>query len=139
MQTRICSTAAMFAPQGTPQDRRPRVLLADDHAEILTALRRMLLPFCDVVGLVRDGKTLLDEAGSLQPDVVVVDLNMPGLSGLEACRLIREAAPHTRVIMLTATDDAAIRKKAQELGASAFVLKYQIADHLVPAILASLT
>ena len=98
----------------------------------------MLLPFCDVVGLVRDGKTLLDEAASLQPDVVVVDLNMPGLSGLEACRLIREATTHTRVIMLTATDDAAIRKKAQELGASAFVLKYQIADHLVPAILASL-
>jgi DNA-binding NarL/FixJ family response regulator len=128
----------MSAPDGILQDRRPRVLLADDHAEILTAVRRMLLPFCDVVGLVRDGETLLEEAASLQPDVVVVDLNMPGLSGLEACRLIRRAAPQTRVVMLTASDDAAIRRKAQELGASAFVPKYQVADHLVPAILAAL-
>lgn len=128
----------MSAPDGIPQDRRPRVLLADDHAEILAAIRRMLLPFCDVVGLVRDGETLLEEAASLQPDVVVVDLNMPGLSGLEACRLIRRAAPQTRVVMLTASDDAAIRRKAQELGASAFVPKYQVADHLVPAILAAL-
>jgi DNA-binding NarL/FixJ family response regulator len=94
---------------------------------------------CDVVGLVRDGSALLREIASLQPDVVVVDLNMPGLSGLEACRLIRQTAPGTRVVILTASDDSAIRRKAQELGASAFVVKYQVAERLVPAILSTLT
>ena len=128
----------MSAPNGTPRDRRPSVLLADDHAEILTALHRMLLPYCDVVGQVSDGRALLEAAASLQPDVVVADLNMPEVSGLEACRLIAEAAPRTRIVMLTASDDAAIRKKAQQLGASAFVPKYQVADQLVPAILAAL-
>ena len=130
---------AMSDATGLPRVPRPRVLLADDHVEILSALRRMLLPFCDVVGVVRDGKVLLEEIASVRPDVVVVDLNMPGLSGLEACRLIRQAAPGTRVVMLTASDDPAIRRKAQELGASAFVVKYQVADRLVPAILAALT
>jgi DNA-binding NarL/FixJ family response regulator len=129
----------MSEATGLSPGPRPRVLLADDHAEILSALRRMLQPFCEVIGMVCDGRALLEEIASRQPDVVVVDLNMPGLSGLEACRLIRQAAPGTRVVMLTASDDPAIRRKAQELGASAFVLKYQVADHLVPAILGALT
>ena len=117
------------------ENPRPRVLLADDHAEILAALRRMLVPYCDVVGQVRNGRTLLEAAGTLQPDVIVVDVNMPGVSGLEACRAIKQATPSIRVVMLTASDDAALRRRAFELGASAFVVKYQIADELVPAIL----
>ena len=117
------------------ENPRPRVLLADDHAEILAALRRMLVPYFDVVGQVRNGRTLLEAAGTLQPDVIVVDVNMPGVSGLEACRAIKQATPSIRVVMLTASDDAALRRRAFELGASAFVVKYQIADELVPAIL----
>lgn len=122
-----------------PAPPRPRVLLADDHAEILTALRRMLVPYCEVVGQVRNGSTLLEAAGTLQPDVIVVDVNMPGVSGLEACRVIKETAPRIRIVMLTASDDAALRRRAFEVGASAFVVKYQLADDLVPAILGPLT
>jgi len=114
---------------------RPRVLLADDHAGILTALRRMLLPYCDVVGQATDGRALLEAAATLRPDVIMLDVRMPGINGLEACRLLKRAAPLTKIVVLTASDDEAVRRTAFDLGASAYVLKYQIADRLVPAIL----
>ena len=106
-----------------PQKPRPRVLLADDHAGILTALQRMLEPSCDVVGRVTDGSALLEAAGRYQPDVIVLDVTMPEIDGLEACRQIMVAAPNTRIVFLTADDDAAVRQRALSLGASAFVLK----------------
>lgn len=121
------------------QNTRPRVLLADDHPEILTALRRMLMPYCDIVGQASDGRALLEAAGTLRPDVIVLDVRMPGINGLEACRLLKQAAPDSKVVVLTAADDAVVRRKAFDLGASAFVLKYQVADRLVPAILEVIT
>ena len=118
---------------------RPRVLLADDHAEILTALRRMLMPYCDIVGQASDGRALLEAAETLRPDVIVLDVRMPGINGLEACRLLKQATPDSKVVVLTAADDAAVRRKAFDLGAAAFVPKYQVADRLVPAILEVIT
>ena len=118
-----------------PQKPRPRVLLADDHAGILTALQRMLEPSCQVVGRVTDGSALLEAAERYQPDVIVLDVTMPELDGLEACRQIKMAAPHTRIVFLTAADDAAIRERALSLGASAFVVKYRAWEQLLPAIL----
>jgi DNA-binding NarL/FixJ family response regulator len=117
-----------------PQKPRPRVLLADDHAGMLSALQRMLEPSCDVVGRVMDGRALLEAAGRYEPDVIVLDVTMPEIDGLEACRQIMVAAPNTRIVFLTAHDDAAVRQRALSLGASAFVLKYRAWEQLLPAI-----
>src|SRR5687768_14250701 len=118
--------------RAVPQKPRPRVLLADDHAGMLSALRRMLEPSCDVVGLVMDGRALLEAAGRYQPDVIVLDVAMPEIDGLEACRQLMVAAPNTRIVFLTADDDAAVRQRALSLGASAFVLKYRAWEQLLP-------
>jgi CheY-like chemotaxis protein len=113
---------------------RPRVLLADDYPSMLVGLERLLAPSCDVVGRVADGVTLLDAAARLQPDVVVLDLNIPGIHGLEACRRLKQATPITQVIFLTAADDDLIRERAFDAGASAFVPKHRVSTDLLPAI-----
>ena len=113
---------------------RPRVLLAEDYEALLVALRRLLSPSCEVVGSVADGLAAVDAAARLRPDVVVLDLNLPTLNGLEACRRIKEALPLSKVVLITAADDEAVRERAFELGASAFVLKHRIADELDPII-----
>lgn len=113
---------------------RPRVLLADDHAGVLAALQRLLEPSCDVVGQITVGTLVLDAAARLNPDVIVMDVSMPALNGLDACKQIKDAVPHARVIILTAATDDEIRKRADELGASGFVLKHRVAEELVPAI-----
>jgi CheY-like chemotaxis protein len=113
---------------------RPRVLLADDYPSMLVSLERLLAPSCDVVGRVGDGVTLLDAAARLRPDVVVLDVNIPGIHGLEACRRIKQALPITQVIFLTAADDDLIRERAFGVGASAFVPKHQVSTDLLPAI-----
>ena len=113
---------------------RPRVLLAEDYDALLVALRRLLAPFCDVVGSMADGLAVVDAAVRLRPDVTVLDLNLPTINGLEACRRIKEALPLSKVILITAADDDALKERAFELGASAFVLKHRVADDLGPAI-----
>jgi len=111
-----------------------RVVLADDYDGIRTAIARLLTPMCDVVGHVSDGAELLDAIARLRADVVVLDLNMPGLDGLHACRQIKMAAPDVDVIVCTAADDSDLRTRALEAGASAFVAKFRLADDLVSAI-----
>ena len=102
---------------------RPRVLIADDHADLVKAVARLLAVDCDVVGTVADGSAVLDAAGRLQPDVVVVDLNLPHLNGLEACRQITLRHPQMKVIVFTAMNDPEIKQRSFEVGASAFVFK----------------
>ena len=121
---------------GAPLDgqRRPRVLLAEDYDALLVALRRLLAPSCDVVGSVADGLAVVDAAVRLRPDVVVIDLNLPTMNGLEACRRIRAAVPLSKIVLITAADDDTVRDRAFELGASAFVLKHRVVDDLGPAI-----
>jgi DNA-binding NarL/FixJ family response regulator len=114
--------------------RRPRVLLAEDYEALLVALRRLLSPSCDVVGSVADGVAVVDAAIRLRPDVIVLDLNLPTINGLEACRRIKAALPLSKIVVITATDDEAIRTSAFELGATAFVLKQRIAEELDPII-----
>ena len=113
---------------------RPRVLIADDHPGIVTAIAGLLALDCEVVGSVADGGALLEAAGRLQPDVIVLDLNMPDVNGLEACQQIMRAIPGMKVIMLTAESDAVIMQKALSLGACAFIVKQTIAADLLPAI-----
>jgi CheY-like chemotaxis protein len=102
---------------------RPRVLVADDHAEVSKAVCRLLALECDVVGHVEDGSAAVEAAQRLQPDVIVIDLNLPHVNGLEACRQITQVNPAIKVIVFTATNDPDIRERAFALGASAFVSK----------------
>ena len=113
---------------------RPRVLLADDYANILTAMVRLISSSCDVVGTVTNGAQLLEAARRLDPDIIVVDLNLPDMSGLDACRQLKAAAPHSSVILLTAASDPKVKQGAFESGASAFVPKHRAGDELLPAI-----
>jgi DNA-binding NarL/FixJ family response regulator len=106
-------------------DERVRVLLADDHPGMLSALNRLLQLAFTVVGTVRTGGEAVESAARLQPDVLVVDLMLPDMTGIEVCRRVMASARPPRIIMLTAADDPVIARKALESGACAFVLKYR--------------
>jgi DNA-binding NarL/FixJ family response regulator len=106
-----------------PSSGRPRVLIADDHPGMVGSLQRLLAFDCDVVGTVDDGAALLESAARLQPDVVVADLNMPTVNGLEACLQLRRRNPAMKVILLSGTDDTQIAEHALSIGASAYLVK----------------
>ena len=112
--------------------KRPRVLIADDHAGVTKAVCRLLALDCEVVGNVADGRAVLEAAQRLQPDVIVVDLNLPHVPGLEACRQIKQARPDAKVIVYSAMNDPDVRQRSLEVGASAFVCKGR--DDLLSAI-----
>lgn len=116
------------------QERRPRILLADDYAPIITAIRGLLEPAWEVVGSVSDGRELIPAALSLEPDVLIVDLLLPELNGLEACRAIVRAKPNSRIVLITAAADPDLIQPAFDAGASAFVRKELMADDLPAAI-----
>lgn len=116
---------------------RPRVLLADDYPGMVGAIKRLLAPDCDVVGAVTDGEALLKAVGGLQPDVIVVDLNLPNVNGLEACRRIKLANPNIKVIVFTALSDPVIMEEALAAGASAFISKQELGEKLIAAIKAA--
>ena len=113
---------------------RPRVLLADDYPDMVKAVSRLLANDCDVVGSVADGSELLEAAERLQPDVIVLDLNLPNVDGLDACRQITQAFPEIRVILFTAMSDADVSQRLLGAGASAFVSKLAPVDSLVSTI-----
>jgi len=117
---------------------RPRVLLADDHRMVAEGLKALLTPAFDLVGVVEDGRALLREAAALAPDVVVTDITMPGLSGIEALARLREEQPAVKVIVLTMHQDVAYARRALALGASGYVLKHGAPEELVLAIRAAL-
>lgn len=114
----------------TVRPSRPRVVLADDHPHVLGAFRRLLGFSCEVVGSVSNGRDAVEAVMTLRPDVLVADLMMPGLDGLEVCRRVKQAAPETAVVIVTAFDDAEMQKVALEAGASAFIPKPAAADAL---------
>ena len=114
--------------------RRTRVLLADDHQMLLDALKHILEPRYEVVGTVRNGRALLEAAARLQPDVVVVDIGMPQLNGLDAARNLKHSVPSAKLIFLTMNEDPDIVAEAFRAGASAFLLKHGAAVELTEAI-----
>ena len=114
--------------------KRPRVLLADDHCVVAEGLRGLLEPHFEVVGIVSDGRELLAAARALDPDVAVLDISMPSLSGLEAARQLRGANSRAKLVFLTMHREVAYAARALEAGASAFVLKHSAASELVTAI-----
>ena len=103
--------------------KKPRVLIADDHPDLVKAITRVLTLDYEVVGVVSDGSAVPEAAQRLKPDVIVLDLNLPNVSGLEACRQITQANPAAKVIVFTAMDDPHLRQRALDVGASAFVCK----------------
>jgi DNA-binding NarL/FixJ family response regulator len=112
----------------------PRLLLADDHAIFSDALRLYLEKRFDIVGVVSDGRALINEAIRIKPDVIIVDVGMPLLNGLDAARRIKELAPKIKFIFLTMRDDPNLAAAALELGPVAFVLKHSAGSELLEAI-----
>jgi DNA-binding NarL/FixJ family response regulator len=113
---------------------RPRILLADDHTMLLDAFRRLLEPQCEIVGAACDGRALIDLAARTRPDVIVLDISMPGLNGMDACAQLRRKMPDVRLIFLTVNEDPDIAAEAISLGASGYVLKSSESAELFTAI-----
>jgi DNA-binding NarL/FixJ family response regulator len=113
---------------------RPRVLLADDHELILGAFEKLLANDCEIVGKVTDGRALVDAAEKLRPEVVVLDIGMPQLNGLEAARKIKQSLPDVKLVFLTMNEDADVAAEAFRAGASAYLLKRSPASELATAI-----
>jgi len=113
--------------------RRPRVLLADDHQMLIDALKSVLEPRCEVVGSVTDGRSLLEAAEKLRPDVIVVDIAMPQLNGLDAGRKLQQKMPAVKLIFMTMNEDPYLVGEAFRAGASAFLLKQAAGFELVDA------
>src|SRR5205809_5413335 len=113
---------------------RPRVLLADDHALLLGAFEKLLTPECEIVGQVSDGLALVAEAEKLKPDIVVLDIVMPHLNGLEAGRKIKQTLRDVKLVFLTMNDEAELVTEAFRAGASAYVLKQSAPSELITAI-----
>jgi DNA-binding NarL/FixJ family response regulator len=113
---------------------RPRILLADDHCVVAEGLRSLLGPHFDVVGVVSDGRELLAAAKTLDPDVIVLDISMPSLNGIEAARQMGAAKSRAKMVFLTMHREVTYAVRALEAGASGFVLKHSAPCELVTAI-----
>jgi DNA-binding NarL/FixJ family response regulator len=114
------------------------VLLADDHLLVAEALKSLLSPEFDLVGVVEDGRALLEAASTLRPDVIVTDVTMPHLNGIDALVRLRQGGDRVPVVFLTMHRDVAFARRALEAGASGFVLKHSAPAELVTALHAAL-
>ena len=117
---------------------RPRVLLADDHRMVAEGLRSLLAEEFDLVGMVEDGRAMLAAARELRPDVIVADVTMPHLNGIEAVARLKRDFPDIKVVMLTMHSDASYARRALDAGALCFVVKHSAPTELVMAIHAAL-
>lgn len=113
---------------------RPRVLVADDHGVVVEGVRGLLAKDYDVVGIVMDGRALIAEASRVRPDVIVLDVAMPLLNGLDAGRKIQEILPKVKLVFLTMQTDPNLAAAALRLGPVGFVLKHSAASELLTAI-----
>jgi DNA-binding NarL/FixJ family response regulator len=117
---------------------RPRVLLADDHRMVAEGLQSLLSADFELLGVVEDGRALLEAAKKLWPDVIVADISMPHLNGLDALGLLHKDNPNVKVVFLTMHQDATYARRALETGASGYVLKHSAPAELVTSIRAAL-
>ena len=121
----------------TMQDQstiRSRVLIADDHSVVAEGLRSLLEKEYEVVGIVPDGRELLVQASKLKPDVIVLDIGMPLLNGLDAAERLNSSLPQTKFVFLTMKDDPNLAAAALKLEAVAYVLKQTAASELLKAV-----
>ena len=117
---------------------KPRVLLADDHRIVTEGLKGLLTEEFELVGIVEDGRAMVKAARELRPDVIVADISMPHLNGIDALAPLKRDNPEVRVVFLTMHRDAAYARRALEAGASGFVLKHSAPAELVLAVRAAL-
>ena len=114
--------------------KKPRILLADDHKIVLEGLKSLLEPEFELVGTVEDGRALVAEAAKLRPDVIVADISMPQLNGIEAVRQIKDKDEKIKIVFLTMHPDPSYAASAFDVGASGFVLKHSAPSELITAI-----
>jgi DNA-binding NarL/FixJ family response regulator len=113
---------------------KPRILIADDHQILAEGLRALLEPEFEVVGVVADGRELLAAAKKHGPDVIVADVTMPSLNGIDAAVQLGDGGVKAKVVFLTMHRDVAYARRAMEAGAAGFVLKHSVASELLTAI-----
>ena len=118
---------------------RPRVLLADDHRMVAEGLRSLLSNDFELVGVVEDGHALIAAAKKLRPDIIIADISMAHLNGIDALVQLRQHDPEVRVIFLTMHPEVAYARRAFEAGATGYVLKHSAPAELVEAIRAALS
>ena len=114
--------------------KKARVLLADDHKIVLEGLRSLLEPEFELAGVVSDGQALVTAAEKLRPDVIVVDISMPLLNGIEAVRQIKKQDQQVKIVFLTMHPDVTYANRAFDVGASGYVLKHSAPSELITAI-----
>jgi DNA-binding NarL/FixJ family response regulator len=117
---------------------RPRVLLADDHRMMAEGLKALLPDEFELVGIVADGRAMIEAAERLRPDVIVADVAMPNLNGFEALTRLKKSHPNIKVVFLTMHQNAAYARRALDAGASGFVVKHSASEELVVAVHAAL-
>ena len=113
---------------------KPRVVLADDHTLVLEGFKRMLEDTCDLVAMVEDGRALIEAAVRFDPDLVILDISMPLLNGIDAARQLKKQCPRAKLLFITMHADRAYLKAAFQAGASGYLLKRSASDELEEAI-----
>jgi response regulator NasT len=116
---------------------RPRVLLADDNAALLARAVAILADSCEIVGTAHDGLVAIDLAAELNPDVIVLDVSMPGKNGLEVAAAVRARGIGAALVFVSAHDDAEFLEVARAAGGLAYVVKPRLSTDLVPAVAAA--
>jgi DNA-binding NarL/FixJ family response regulator len=117
---------------------RPRILLADDHRELLEAEIALLLPHFELVGVTTDGISLVLEVQRLNPEVVVVDITMPLMNGIDAVQKLKTSGSTAKFVFLTVNSGQEFVQACQDAGALGYVWKSRMKTHLIPAIYAAL-
>jgi len=128
----------MVSPQPDRLEKgmaKPRILLADDHPEVLDSLRGLLDKLGEVVGIVEDGRALVEAAQRLQPDIIISDISMPRMNGLDATRALQACVPQSKVIILTVHREAVYLSLAFNAGARGYLLKRTAVAELPRAVL----
>lgn len=118
---------------------RPRILMADDHSLVLAGLRRLVAEEGDVVGMVEDGRALVEEAKKLRPDIILLDISMPLLNGLDAARQLTKLVPDSKLIFLTMHATPTYVTEAFKAGAAGYLVKQSATSELKQAIQAVLS
>lgn len=114
--------------------KRSRVLLADDHVLILEGLQRILEPYHEVVGAVRDGRSLVDAALRLKPDLIILGITMPLLNGIDVARQIRKSLPRVKLLFLTVHANPANLREALNAGATGYILKSSTREEILDGV-----
>ena len=120
--------------RGSSSDDSVRLLLADDNPSMLQAARRILEPVFQVVGTVHDGQALLEAADALRPDVLIIDISMGMLNGLEAARILTRSECKPKIVFLTVHQDQEFVEEAFSVGALGYVVKPRLGTDLLPAV-----